>query len=248
MLKTFLLWLLRDAIIDIAAHEASKIVGVMWHPYTPDGPTITKVYLRKGDRQIFINDFTVRGREHEDISAPVTIEIGDEVFTGTANFKVTHANGEELENYKGDLLEATVTEDGVLEVTDFVPAKAVETPDPEPIEELPKARKARAAKYDREAVKQDFRDGYSTREVAARHSISYPTAAKIRKDIDFVAEKPVVTLPENFGQMREVGPETNIDGEIKLLFLQGFKLDEVAAMYPMVEMTKLVKLKSDARA
>lgn len=96
MLKTFLLWLLRDEIIDIAAHQASKVVGVIYDPYeTSDENAVAKVFLKKGGKRIFINDFTVEDKARETFSAPTSVQIGGMVIDGTANFEVTEVETED---------------------------------------------------------------------------------------------------------------------------------------------------------
>lgn len=115
-------------------------------------------------------------------------------------------------------------------------------------------RMGRRLKYDRGQMEQDFRDGYTTAEVAERHEVSYPTAAKVKKEMKGLSTADEAE-PKRTGrpttkviEPKPVGPDTNLDAEIKLLFVQGFKLEEVQAMYPMVPMVDLVKLKSAARA
>lgn len=44
----------------------------------------------------------------------------------------------------------------------------------------------------------------------------------------------------------EPSPEVNVEAEIKLAFVQGFTLAEVAPMFPTVEMARLVELKAEA--
>jgi hypothetical protein len=171
-------------------------------------------------------------KDEETFSAPATVVMDGVAIPATANFKVTRSD-EPPQDFKGDLMECYVREDGVLEVTDFIPEKKVE-------------RAGRAPKYNREAIEDDIRSGYSVSEVAERNGVSYPTAAKIKKEMK-EPDAPV-KLPNNFGQMREIQPDTNVDGEIKLMFLQGFKVQEVSDMYPMVPVDHIIKLKADARA
>lgn len=250
MIKAFLLWLLRDELIEIARHEAQKVIGVMYLPSTNSETNqyvkkISKVYLRKGTTEIFLNDFTVREIGDETFSAPATVVMEGVAIPATANFKVTHVNGEELESYKGDLLEVSVKDDGTGEVTDFIPRDIAETDVVAKVAEREiSKRMGRRPKYDRDAIEDDIRSGYSVAEAAERNGVSYPTASKIKKEMQGHGDS--VELPKDFGKVREVGPETNVDAEIKLLFVQGFKVKEVADMYPMVSLDQIVALKGKA--
>lgn len=125
----------------------------------------------------------------------------------------------------------------------------------EPGEEEVKPRAmGRKASYDKAALIADMKANVlSTAELAAKYDVTtatiYQVRNKLKKDAGAEADEPGET--EYAKRQREraaaPAPDVNIEGEIKLLFMQGFSLSEVGDMHPAVPLEKLAKLKSDAR-
>lgn len=134
------------------------------------------------------------------------------------------------------------------EAEDEEPEEEEPTPKPNPL------TTGRRASYDKAALIADVKANVlSTAELAAKYDVTsatiYQVRNKLKKDAGAEAEEPGET--EYAKRQRERAalptPDVNIEGEIKLLFIQGFSLSEVSDMYPAVPLERLSKLKSDAR-
>lgn len=165
------------------------------------------------------------------------------------------------------LVDQYITADQAIDAIVFVQNLAPEedTEDDEVVEEVeeiavepkvsaPKSERRKYAKYDRDALEADISSGkFGSKELMERHGISAPTLSRVKAML-----RPAEDIPAGAGAVETAyvmkrkerdtipTPETNVEGEIKLAFIQGFSIAEVSAMYPMVPMTELVKLKGQA--
>lgn len=156
------------------------------------------------------------------------------------------------------MLQVQALEDEVIEVEEEPENETNEEEEVE-LEELnPKPNPlstGRRASYDKAALIADVKANVlNTAELAEKYRVGtgiiYQVRNKLKKDAVPEAEEPGETEYARKQRERSMtpAPDINLDGEIKLLFIQGFSLSEVGDMYPTVPLDRLSKLKSDARA
>ncbi len=176
--------------------------------------------------------------EEETFSAPATVVMDGVSIPATANFRIDRVDTPP-EDYKGDVVEVSVVEE---------PEEEVGTPSPSENFGFAPARKARG-KYDRDELEADIRDGVLTSsQLLDKHSISAPTLSKVRKEMGYgrtKKDKPAPKKKEASVVVDIENPAINLDAEIKLLFVRGFKVQEVSDMYPMVPLDRIIRLKGD---
>lgn len=115
-------------------------------------------------------------------------------------------------------------------------------------------KRASRTDYDKEALTVEVKAGKVTNaELSEKYGVSLATIYQIKhklKHADPLAvadEAPPATAYAVRQKERAAvpGPDTNIPGEIKMAFLQGFSLSEVSDMYPMIPLEEITRIKND---
>lgn len=139
-------------------------------------------------------------------------------------------------------------EEEVVEVEEVIDVKD------KPEQPVRQSKRGKRGTYDRAALEGDIIAGELTnKQLMEKYDISAPTVSRVKAMLRPDQKLPTDGNPGETAYMakrreREAvpAPETNVEAEIKLAFVQGFTLAEVSPMFPLVEMSRLVELKAEA--